>query len=110
MKQFNHFTISQREKLGSEVLTVDNTVGGVSFASIPARANHAEIQVLDAGISFTLDGTTAPTATLGMKQAADQLFELEGRDELLNFTAIRLSATDARLYIEYSAIIGLTNT
>ena len=94
---------SYRNKLGSQVLTVDATIGGVSL-TVPAGANHAEIHVWDADVVFTLDGATAPTATVGIRQADGQLFELEGVSELTNAAFLRLGATDARIYVEYSTV------
>lgn len=102
-----------REKLASETLVVDATVGGVTLASIPANANHAEFHILDADIVFTIDGATVPVGLptpLGIRQADRQNVELEGRDELVNFTAIRLDATDARIYVEYSRVFSVENS
>ena len=92
-----------RLKLASETLTV--AAAAVPLAAIPAEANHAEVHVWDADISLRLDGS-APTSTVGIRQANGQTFELEGRQELLNFQAIRLAATSARLYVEYSRVYG----
>lgn len=92
-----------RLKLASETLTVSSTA--VALAAIPAEANHAEVHVWDADVSLRLDGS-APTSTVGIRQANGQTFELEGRQELINFQAIRLAATDARLYVEYSRVYG----
>lgn len=91
---------SKRKKLASETLTV--AAVAIAFATVPAGANHAEVHVWDADVSVTLDGATAPTATLGIRQADGQTFELEGVDEITNFKAIRLGTTSARLYVEYS--------
>ena len=92
-----------RLKLASETLTVAATA--IPLAAIPATANHAEVHVWDADVSLRLDGS-APTATVGIRQANGQTFELEGRTELVNFQAIRLAATSARLYVEYSRVYG----
>lgn len=92
-----------RLKLVSETLAVSGT--SLALAAIPAEANHAEVHVWDADVSLRLDGSAA-TATVGIRQANGQTFELEGRQELVNFRAIRLAATDARLYVEYSRVYG----
>lgn len=91
---------SKRKKLASETLTVSNAA--VALAAIPADANLAEVHVWDADIALTIDGATAPSATVGFRQANGQSFTLEGREELENFQAIRLTTTDARIYVEYS--------
>lgn len=98
---------SKRKKLASETLTVGNAA--VGLAAIPADANHAVVHVWDADLSLTIDGATAPTSTVGIRQANGQSFELEGQDELVNFQAIRLSTTDARIYVEYSREFDYNN-
>lgn len=45
-------------------LTVDDTVGGVQLAALPAAATHALWDVQDAAIMVTFDGS-APTSTNG---------------------------------------------
>ena len=98
---------SKRKKLTAEQLTVG--AAAATLAAIPADANMAEIHVWDADVSITLDGATAPTATVGIRQGNGQTFTLEGRDELTKFKAIRLATTNARLYIEYSRAFDYEN-
>lgn len=89
-----------RKVLTSESLTVTDVAAG--FATIPQNATHAELQVYDADIVFTVDGATAPTSTgLGIRVAEAQALELESRDEILNFSAIRAGNQDAKIYVQY---------
>lgn len=95
---------SKRITLISEMLQVDQTVTG--FTTIPTNANHAEVHVLDNDIIFTIDGASSPVGVgaslpIGFRQADTQMFELEGRDELINFSVVKLNTGDARLYIQY---------
>ncbi len=98
---------SKRKKLTAEQLTVG--AAATVLATIPADANLAEVHVWEADVSITLDGATAPTATVGIRQGNGQTFTLEGRDELTKFKAIRLAKTNARLYIEYSRAFDYEN-
>ena len=91
-----------RESLGSETLAISSSA--IGLASIPSGATLAEVHVLDADIVFTLDGTTTPVGggtPLGYRQGNGQTFELESKDEIDNFDAIRLGSSDARIYVEY---------
>jgi len=94
---------SKRVLLTSETLTTGNAAAGL--AAIPANANHAEIQVLDNDVVFTVDGATTPVsnpAPLGVMQADCQIFELESADEIANFNVQNLDAgANARLYVQY---------
>jgi len=93
---------SKRVKLASETVVVAAAAVGLTP---PPEANHAEVHVLDADVVFTLDGATAPVGgatPVGIRQADCQVFELEGKDELANFSALQLGTVGARLYVEYS--------
>ena len=96
-----------RVALASEQLTV--AAAAIGLAAIPASANHAIVHVWDADISLTLDGATTPTATVGTRQADGQTFELESRDEIDNFEAIRLAAVSARLNVQYYRVLDFAN-
>lgn len=98
-----------REVLASETITIDNTAAGIALTTIPATANHAEIHVHDADIVLTIDGATAPVGgatPIGIRQADGQFFELESREELINFLGIRLSTGDARIYVQYFRVFN----
>lgn len=91
-----------RVSKGSESLPVGSS--STTLAAIPDGANLAEIHVLDADVVFTLDGSTTPVGSpvaLGFRAGDGQNFELESRDEIVNFEVVRLATTDARLYVEY---------
>jgi hypothetical protein len=94
-----------RQLIGSEVLTVSSVATGL--ATIPPGANLAEIHVLDNPVVSRLDGTppTGNGATPVGRRAEDgAYFELEERDEINNFSVVRLNGnpgSDARLYVEY---------
>ena len=93
---------TSRVSLDSETVVIG--ASGTSLATIPSGATLAEIHVLDADIVFTLDGTTVPVggvSPVGYRQGDGQTFELESKDEIDNFNAIRLGASDARIYVQY---------
>lgn len=85
--------------LGDEVVVVGAVAGGLTA---PAAARHAIVHVWDADIVFTTSGT-APLTTAGggYRQANYQTFELDSPEEIAAFSAIRLGAADATLYVEY---------
>lgn len=87
--------------LTSEIITISNVAIGLT--TIPANANYAEIQVHDANIVFTYDGVTVPSASpdIGVVQQVGALIRLQSRAEVVNFDAIRQTATDARIYVQY---------
>lgn len=82
-------------------LTVDDTAGGVTITA-PARARVAHCRLETAQIRFTLDGT-APTSTTGQILEVGETLELEGRDEITGFKAIRTGSTSGVLDIEFFA-------
>ena len=101
-----------REVLTAETITIDNTVAGVPLTTIPATANHAEVHIHDADMVLTIDGATAPVGgatPIGVRQANGQFFELESREELVNFLGIRLSTGDARVYVQYFRVFNNAN-
>lgn len=98
--------------LTSEIITIDNTVLGIPLTTIPTLANYAKVQVLDANIVLTLDGTTLPVGgatPIGFLQQARQIFTLEGRDDLVNFLAIREGVSNARIYVQYLTVYSGNN-
>jgi hypothetical protein len=94
------------ELTSSAVLTVPTTAGGVLLSTIsggiPSGATHAIITNLHATntIYYTLDGTTAPVATVGSEIG----IPLTSQDvaEVQNLTAVKLIATaSSRLYVAF---------
>lgn len=81
--------LGQREPLGYEQLTGLSTAK--SPASIPARAALVVIQVDDQDVRFTDDSST-PTASLGIKIAADGVFIYTGVPSSLKFIEVTASA------------------
>ncbi len=94
-----------RSLVGSETLNVSGNPTG--FAAIPPGANLAEVHVLDNAVISRLDGTP-PTgngslAPVGRRANDGAYFELEERDEIQQFSVIRLGGlptSDARLFVE----------
>lgn len=86
---------------GRERLTVDNTVGGVSLTK-PTAAFFANMRLETAQIRFTLDGSTAPTTTVGRLLEVGEVLVLESKEEIANFAAIRTGSTSGVLDVEYS--------
>ena len=53
--------------LSYEQVVVDGTVKDIDDLTIPATANGAMLQAEQAGdVNYTMDGSTSPSATLGM--------------------------------------------
>jgi hypothetical protein len=86
---------------GRQRLTVDNTVGGVGLTlAVPMK--YCNMRLETAQIRFTLDGSTAPTTTVGRLLEVGEILELESVEEMQAFAAIRTGATSGVLDIEYS--------
>ena len=81
----------------AETLAVSTTA--VGWASAPARAVKARVQVQDANIRVYVDGST-PTSTAGYVFYAGQWFELFG-PEIDKFRAIRDDSTDAACAVTF---------
>ena len=73
---------------GRERLTVDATAGGVSLTK-PAGAKYANMRLESGQVRFTLDGSTAPTSSIGRLLEVGEVIELESKEEIANFAAIR---------------------
>jgi hypothetical protein len=100
----NQANILAPSPVDSEVLTIPNTAGGTPLT--PAKyvnATRAKVNVENEDIRVTVDGVTAPTATVGHKFFDGSGFWLESKEELENFLAISMSATNAVLQITYYA-------
>lgn len=68
----------------------------------PAGAKYANLRLETAQIRFTLDGSTAPTTSVGRIMEVGEIVVLESKEEIANFAAIRTGATSGVLDIEYS--------
>ncbi len=76
----------------------------VAALTIPANATHAELQATVANVNYTMDGTSAPTATtVGMVLLAAEQPKLFLVEDLRNIIFIRGSGADGNLNIHYIA-------
>ncbi len=87
----------------NEEITVSSVVKILTIATYaPADAPGAKkaiVQVLNASISFYLNGDT-PSSASGFNESAGSSFELN-EAEMVGFRAIRRSGSDAKLVISY---------
>ena len=83
---------------GSSLVTqaVTDTAGGIGSGNIPSNARYAEGYVRTASVVETRDGTT-PTATKGTEWDDGDIILLRSRYELINFSAIEKTSTDAAI-------------
>ena len=89
----------------TEVLTVDNTTGGVGFTTSKTLINGVRaskaIFVLEAGqCRFTVDGTTV-TTTVGHLIEIGDVVTVEGAHAVRLFKAIRTGATSGTAWATY---------
>lgn len=84
--------------LGYEQLTVSDSA--VGLASIPAGASRAIVMVEAEPLRYREDGND-PTSSVGVLCVAATRFELESRQAILNFLAIRSGATDSVISVNY---------
>jgi len=83
-------------------LTVDATAGGVQFPALPADTQYVQLQVRDAEVAMTTDGT-APTASgPGFRLAPGQMLLLS-KQEAAAAKFIRTGATSATIWSESRA-------
>ena len=84
--------------IGSSLVTqaVTDTAGGIGSGNIPSNARYAEGYVRTASVVETRDGTT-PTATKGTEWDDGDIVLLRSRYELINFSAIEKTSTDAAI-------------
>ena len=68
--------------------------------TIPAGATYAVVCASGANVNFEVDGTTTPTASVGMPLLQSQCVSLSGATVISNFRAIQKSAT-ATLDVSY---------
>jgi hypothetical protein len=83
--------------LASHVATVSTSA--VNLPNIPATATHALLSIETNDLRW-LDTGTNPSATQGHKLAADNYFWISGRQRLLDWKMIRVSA-DATITVTY---------
>ena len=86
---------------GRERLTIDATAGGVELTK-PAGAKYANCRLESGQVRFTLDGSTAPTTSVGRIMEVGEILSLESKEEIANFAAIRTGAVSGVLDVEYS--------
>ena len=75
---------------------VTDTAGGIGSGNIPSGARYAEGYVRTASLVETRDGTT-PTATAGTEWDDGDIVLLRSRYEIVNFSAIEKTSTDAAI-------------
>ena len=97
-----------RINLGSGVFTFDDALG-VTGWTVPAGANHAEVQIEfltgASYVRFTTGGTTPNDgAGIGYKQGDGQVFELESEDEVNNFLLIGAAGVTGLIYVEFALL------
>ena len=80
--------------IGSSLTTQALTSGaaGITTGDIPNGARYAEGFVRTASVVETRDGTT-PTSSLGTEWDAGDIILLRSRYEIVNFSAIKASAS-----------------
>ncbi len=78
---------------------ITNLSSAQSLAAVPAGATQCTVQCLSQPISYTVDGTTTPTATVGFMLGVGKGVVLSG-DEMANFQAIEITAS-AKINYQY---------
>lgn len=86
-----------RKPVGYEQVTVSTTAIGLT---VPVGAQRAVMVVEAQPLRYRDDGTD-PTATVGMLAVATTRFDIESREALLAFKAIRDGGTNATLSVSY---------
>jgi type 1 fimbria pilin len=76
------------------------TVASSTALTIPSGATYAVVCARTQNVNYTTDGTTPPTAAVGMQLLANQCVPLQGATMLSNFRAIQQTAT-ATLDVSY---------
>ena len=90
----------------SQVLSIDNTGGGVSLtvpsANGPASAKMCVIDPIETGtIRFTTDPDVTVTASRGHLIAVGSTIEIWGDTDMRNFRAIRATSTTGAAEVTY---------
>jgi len=95
-------TILTSNATEAEMLTIDNTVGGISLTSAKyGTCTKATIQVQDASIRYWTT-SSAPTSSDGILAQIGAIIYLDTTDDIANFKAIRATSTNANLACQYS--------
>lgn len=87
--------------LGTQRITIDATAGGLAL-TVPLGATLALIRSKAQAICFTDDGVTAPTSSVGMELAAEEMIWYNGN--LNQFKAIRRDGSSATLLVNYYTV------
>lgn len=83
-------------------VTIGVAVGGIMGARGDFEANQATVQATGAACRFTLDRDNLPVAgTLGLLISENEAIQLESPEEISRFRAIRDSAVDCVLEINF---------
>lgn len=82
-----------------EVVTFDNTAGGVGLSAATLTVQGQQVRVCsgvleDAAIRFRVDGVSAPSAADATPLAVGQFVRIEGFANLTKFRGIRVTGTD----------------
>lgn len=91
-----------RSVLGDAALDLSSDV--VSSLTVPDGANHAEIQVWDGGVVWTVSGSD-PDNQVGNLTSAGGWIELESAEEIANFKALNYLG-NASLYVTFYEVNG----
>lgn len=87
-----------------ESITITNTVKALTAATYaPDGERSADIAIItteDDEIRYRIDGQADPSSTVGHKRAADSDIILLGKNAIINFRAIRVTA-NARIHVTY---------
>lgn len=75
-------------------------VVGSTALTVPSGATYAVVCARTQNVNYTTDGTTTPTASVGMQLIQNQCVSLSGATVLANFRAIQQTAT-ATLDVSY---------
>lgn len=86
-----------RKPAGYEQVAVSNTAVALT---VPKGAGRG-VFVVEAQPLRYRDDSVDPTASVGMLMVAEQTFEIESREALLAFKAIRSGGTDSVLNVTY---------
>lgn len=81
---------------GYQALTVANTSIGLTAATY-GRARSALCRLETGPIRYTIDGTTVPTADVGIPVYPGEWIILESADQIKNFRGFRSTATSGSL-------------
>jgi hypothetical protein len=87
---------TEKKTVSSTAVSLPNAAAGQAARN----ADFAVIQVLDAPIRWTVDGTT-PTTTVGTQAVAGAFIPLPHKGLIHAFQAIREGGTDANLIVQY---------